>query len=181
MNEDQDDVFFEEEGEGVNSLAKDPRVEKLKEKLKKCEAERKEYLDGWQRMRADVINIRKDNEQIRSWAMQAGKTALAEDVIMALDSFDAAFAGASWEGVDKNWRTGIEYIYSQLMRALEAHDIQQFGSVGDVYDPHTHEIAEERPTQNGESDNTIVRVLRKGYKMGDKLLRPAQVVVAQNA
>src|SRR3989338_4076705 len=85
-------------------------VKKLREKLKICEQERQEYLSGWQRAKADLINARKrDEEGMRELAKFANEGLIVE-LIPVLDSFEMAMKNKeAWDKVEKNWRVGVEY------------------------------------------------------------------------
>src|SRR3989338_1750339 len=120
----EDEITFEAELDADN--AKDPAemIKALKEKLKLCKKERQEYLAGWQRTKADYANARKDEEKSRAEFVKFSKEDIIRDVLPALDSFHSAFGNKSaWEKVDLNWRMGVQYIYSQLLSALEKNGI----------------------------------------------------------
>lgn len=173
---DEFDVDFEAEAEGSGSLEKAAaRIKKLKAELEACKAERQEYLDGWQRMRADVANQKKEDAQRHAHLHERAVEEVLEDLLPALDAFDMAMQGAPWQAVDANWRSGVEYIRNQLLGALEKHGIVVFGAVGESFDATKHEAV--RGGEN-EGSHTIVTVLRKGYRCGERILRPAQVEVS---
>jgi molecular chaperone GrpE len=177
-NEDieQDDVVFEEEGEGLLPAQK---IKKLKEDLKKCQKEKEEYLAGWQRAKADFINARKEEEKSRMDLMKFANKDLIMEILSVADSFDMAFANKeAWEKVDQNWRTGVEYIYGQLMSILEQNDVKQLNPLGEMFDPNIHTSVESVPTEKPEDDHKIVAVVQKGYMMHGSLVRSPKVKVA---
>jgi molecular chaperone GrpE len=154
------------------------KSKKLRAELKEAQQKRDEYLAGWQREKADAINMKKEaaHDAIRMAARV--KEGLIEDLLPALDSFDMAYGSASWEAVDPTWRSGIDGIRNQLLDVLSKNGIQRFGAVGDMLNHHLHEAVQEVSDAPGES-GSIVRVLRSGYKAGDHVIRPAQVIVKQ--
>src|SRR3989344_1566000 len=100
---------------------KDPQetIKKLKEKLKFCEAERKEYLDGWQRMKADLVNYKKDEEKRHGTVREYATEHVLADLLKVEESFQMAFGNKeAWESVSPEWRKGVEYIHSQFMSVL---------------------------------------------------------------
>jgi molecular chaperone GrpE len=100
------------------------------------------------------------------------------DFLPTLDSFDMAMVNSTaWEAVDKNWRVGVVYIYSQLKAALENNGISAIDQVGVDFDPNLHEPIETKETDDTDQDHKIERIIQKGYKMGDRVIRPARVVV----
>lgn len=152
------------------------KMQKLRDELEEVKKERAEYLDGWQRCKADAINAKKDaaSESIR---MQSRvRESLTEDLLPVLDSFDMAMGTESWLAVDENWRSGMERVRNQLLDTLSRHGIERFGKVGDMYDPHVHEAVQELDDVAGES-GSIARILRYGYKSKDRIVRPAQVII----
>jgi molecular chaperone GrpE len=173
MEEPDEEIVPEEE------TTQSGKITSLKNKLKECKKERKEYLNGWQRAKADLMNKKKEftkkKEEIRTYA----NTNLIEDIIPALDSFQMAFADTNtWESVDEEWRTGIEQIHSQLVDILRSHGVRLINpDVGDEFDPHIHEAKEESATDTESKDNTIESVQKRGYKLEERIIRPAFVVV----
>lgn len=155
-------------------------IKKLREKLKKLEAEKQEYLTGWQRAKADLINARKRDEEDRREAVKYASEAVIADLIPVLDSFTMAMGNKeAWEKADKNWRMGVEYIYSQLIRSLTDHGLKELNPVGEKYDHNHHEAISHEPVADEKQDNTIVQVIQKGYSLNGKLLKVPKVKVAE--
>ena len=175
-NIEQDDVVFEEEGEGLLPVQK---IKKLREELKKCQKEKEEYLAGWQRAKADFINLKKEEEKSRMELMKFANKELITEILSVADSFDMAFVNKeAWENVDQNWRIGVEYIYSQLVSVLEQNDVKQLNPIGEVFDPNIHTSVESVPAEKAEDDHKIMAVIQKGYMMHDSLVRSPKVKVA---
>lgn len=153
-------------------------LKKLREKLKVCEKEKKEYLDGWQRMRADFANVKKDEETRRGEMIKFAAEGLVEDLLPVLDSFSMAFGNKeAWEKVDANWRKGVEYIYTQMLSVLESRGLTEIGKVGESVDPRLHIAIAELPTESSAKADTIAEVIQKGYRLHSKVIRPANVKV----
>ncbi len=168
-----DDLQFESE-EDLESTAL--ALKKLREKLKTCEKEKKEYLDGWQRMRADFANVKKDEETRRGEMIKFAAEGLVDDLIPVLDSFAMAFGNKeAWEKVDANWRKGVEYIYAQMYSVLESRGLTEIGKVGEQVDPRTHVAIEEVLATKDEEIGTVSEVIQKGYRLHSKVIRPAKV------
>jgi molecular chaperone GrpE len=170
-----DDLQFESE-EDLESPAL--ALRKLREKLKVCEKEKKEYLDGWQRMRADFANVRKDEETRRGEMIKFAAEGLVDDLLPVLDSFSMAFGNKeAWEKVDENWRKGVEYIYAQMYSVLESRGLTEIGKVGEPTDPRLHVAIEETPAPSEKQAGTVSEVVQKGYRLHSKVIRPAKVKV----
>ena len=171
-----EDINLEPEEELGDLGAAQAKLKKLKDELAKIKQERQEYLDGWQRCKADAVNARKEMLAAADRLGERAKEALLEDVIPVLDGFDMAAGSSAWESVDAQWRSGIDRIKNQLLDMLGRHGVERFGKVGDVFDHAVHEAMEERTDVAGES-GTIAKILRYGYKINGRVLRPAQVIV----
>lgn len=169
-------VDFEMEDEqGVGALK--AKILKLKEELEQAKTERQEYLDGWQRCRADAANISRDTKVLLDKATERAQAEMTEELLSVLDGFDMAMGGETWGSVAVEWRKGIEYIHTQLLNVLSQHGVERYGAKGDVFDHVLHEALEEVASDGGQG--TIARVIRSGYKMGDRIIRPAQVTVVK--
>ena len=82
-----------------------------------------------------------------------------------------AAGSPSWETVAPEWRSGVDQIRNQILEALSRNGIERFGKVGETFDHRLHEAVEETEGVPGEP-GTIFRILRYGYKMGDRVIRP---------
>jgi len=174
--EEQDDVDFEPEDELGSVGAVKAKLEKLKDELEKVKKERQEYLDGWQRAKADAVNTRRETIQEGQRAADRVRESFIHDLISPLDSFDLASGSPAWETIDKEWRSGMEQVRNQFLNVLQRHGVVRYGKAGDTFDHNLYEAVEETEDVPGES-GTVFRILRYGYKMGDRVLRPAQVIV----
>lgn len=175
MNE--DDVVFEELDESGEESLK-VSIAKLKEKIKKLQEEKAEYLGGWQRAQADYANREKEITREKA---EIGKYAVKKfvmDLLPVLDTYDAARSNmAAWEAVDSNWRSGIEYIFKTFEDKLSAEGLEAFGAVGDAYDANLHEALESVATDDENQNEKISQVIMRGYKLNGMIVRPAKVKV----
>jgi molecular chaperone GrpE len=175
MDHSDEEINFEPEDEMGDIGAAQAKLRKLRDELTEVRAKRDEYLDGWQRAKADAVNSRKELLVTAERMSERAKESVIEDIIPVLDSFDMATAGEAWSHVDQNWRSGMEQIRNQLLGALAAHGVERFGEVGEIVDHARHEIVQEAESTNGVHGD-IVRVLRSGYARGERVIRPAQVI-----
>jgi len=173
-----DDMVFEEIAEDGDTLPTKDVVKKLREDLKKAREEKQEYLTGWQRAKADYVNLERSEETKRKELRAHITAGFVEDLLPTLDSFDMAFANKeAWEKVDANWRAGVEYIYQQLVRTVEDYGVKKVGVLGEVFNPTIHEAIEMVPTKQEDQDHTIASVIQYGYTAGERIIRPARVKV----
>lgn len=177
-----DDITFDEvDGEGEEIDANPANaLKKLREKIKKLEREKEEYLTGWQKERAESVNIRKRAEEEKKLFAQYANEGLLSDIIPTLDNFDMAMKNKEvWATLPTVWTQGIEYIYSQLLSTLETYGVKKINKVGDVFDPKLHEALETVPTENEADDHKVIEVIQPGYILGEKPIRPAKVKIGE--
>ena len=174
--EDFDDVSFVESTEDGEALPSKDIVKKIREDLKICRKEKEEYLTGWQRAKADYVNLQKDLEGAHHSNSIIVKEKFVRNLLPALDSFDMAFTNKeAWEKVDTNWRMGVEYIYQQLITGLLDSGVEKIDQVGVIFDPLIHESVESIETDDKDKDHTIEKVILVGYKIKHRIIRPARV------
>jgi molecular chaperone GrpE len=159
MMNDSDEEFIEDEEEQTPAA-----VKKLREKLAQAVKEKQEYLDGWQRARADFVNFKKEEALMLEAKEKRIKSDLVESLLPALDSFEMALK----HGTTKEY----ELVYRQLLGTLAELGVEKFGAKGEVFNPALHEAL----TQMGDGE-TIQSVERSGYKVGERIIRPAQVII----
>ena len=177
-NEDFDDVTFVDSTEDGDALPTKDIVGKLREDLKKERAEKEEYLTGWQRAKADYVNLQKEADLKFTRGKEIGIEELADSLLPVLDAFDMAMSNkVAWEAVDKNWRQGIEYIQSKFIQALADNKVTVIGKLGENFDPMLHESVESIATSDESKDHTIESIVQSGYKMGERVIRPARVKI----
>jgi len=153
-------------------------VKKLREKIKTLEKEKAEYMQGWQRAKADYSNREAQISKERVEFVKIANKKLIQDILPTLDNYDAARANVdAWGKVDEGWRMGIEYIFSSLVSKLEQNGLIQYGNVGDTFNPAEYEAVEIIDAENSNMDNTVAQVMQRGYKIGESILRPARVKV----
>jgi molecular chaperone GrpE len=141
------------------------------------ERERDEYRDLLLRKTAEFDNYRKRNERERREFVQSAASDVLEGLLPILDDFERALRAPA-DASASAYRQGVELIYKQLIDYLGKRGVTPIEAVGADFDPHVHEAVtyEERP---GHRDGEVVEEVRRGYKLGDRLLRPAMVRVAK--
>ena len=174
--ESDDVVEFEYNDDGEEDLKK--TLKKFRVDLKACKKEKEEYLTGWQKERADFANYKKQEEDRKAIFSEAMRERILARFLTVMDSFNMAFANKeAWNKVDENWRKGVEYIYGQMNTVFEEYGVKAIGEVGEVFDPNIHHSIEAMVTDKKELDHTVASVIQKGYKLGERVLRPANVNV----
>ncbi len=153
------------------------RIAELEEQLEQAKAEAEDYKERWIRVSADFQNFRKRVMQERVEAYNKGK----EDAILALlpvlDNMERALASLT-ENADLNaFKQGLELIVRLFRDALKRLDVEPVPAEGQKFDPYYHE-AFERVEREDVEDGLVIDEIERGYRMGDKVIRPAKVRVA---
>lgn len=150
------------------------KIRKLKEDLKQCRKEKEEYLTGWQRMRADFVNARKEEIKQHEEIVRFAEQKIIIELLDIVSVFDRAFQGLD----NKNpYTLGFKHIQSQLMGILRDHGVEAIDSVGKAFDVALHAAVENIPVDSKEKDGIILEEAEKGYMMHGKVIRPSQVKV----
>ena len=135
-------------------------------------------MDGLQRSRADYDNLKVEEEKKRAQITEFTKEDILLSFLPILDSFDMAFANRqAWESVDKNWRTGVEHIYNQLIFVFKEQGVSEINETGISFDSELHQSIEIVGTKNKKEDGILAEIVSKGYKARGRILRPARVKV----
>ena len=162
--------FNEDESE------EDP-VEILQAELGEMTTKAEEYLDGWQRARAEFANYKKrvlrENIDIR----QMARGQVIKLYLDIADDLGRALQEKPESGEEETWADGIEIIFQKLCSRLEAEGIKPMNPLGEEFDPNIHEALMKEESEEYESGQ-IIEVMQEGYWIGDKVLRPALVRVA---
>jgi molecular chaperone GrpE len=173
-----DDVKIVESTEDGDELPTKDVAKKLREDLKQARKEKEEYLTGWQRAKADYVNLQKEMDQNSGRISLLTKERMLENLLPSIDSFDMAMGNKdAWEKVDPNWRNGVEYIYQQIIAGLSDSGIEKIDTIGIVFDPNLHQSIESISTDDQSKDHTIEKIIQAGFKIGERIIRPARVNV----
>lgn len=167
---------FEFNEDGEEDLKK--TLKKLRADLKEAKKEKEEYLTGWQKERAEFSNYKKQEDDRRTMFSEAVRERILTRFLTVIDSFNMAFANKeAWEKIDENWRKGVEYIYSQMNSIFEEYGIKPVGEEGESFDPNIHQSIDVVETTEKELEHKVAMIIQKGYKLGERVIRPARVNV----
>ena len=152
--------------------------EELEMKLAEVLSEKDEYLDGWQRTQADFANYKKRVERDRQQVQQNATANVVRRYVDILDDLERALANQPQDGEGAVWADGIDLVYRKWLSALEVDDVKPMEVDGQLFDPTLHEAISQEESDEHESGE-IIEVVQTGYSIGDRVLRPARVRVAQ--
>jgi len=150
-------------------------VEVLKKQLEDARLEAAEYKDGWQRSVAEFSNYRKRLDRESEFTYQNAVASIAKHYLPILDDLERALAARP---ADLAWAEGIELICRKVQAILEAEGIRRIEAEGQTFDPNMHEAISQEPSSEYASGQ-VIAVVRNGYMLGERVLRPAMVRVAQ--
>lgn len=168
------------QGSGGGTGAPDSGQE-VEADLERLLAERDEYLELAKRTKADFENYRKRVAVQTEDALARGRAETIREVVPVLDDLERAIeaagldpAGDSPDGLAH----GVLLVFRSLRDVLARHGVEAVDPAGEKFDPNLHEALSTRPADGAEA-GTVVEVMQKGYRLGDQLVRPARVVVAE--
>lgn len=175
---DEDRILVEDTGESLDAaLAEEERsaIAAAEERLRSVQHDLEDLKDRHLRKLAEFDNLRKRSEREKNEARRVALADLAREFLPVVDSFESALAHASSADLQSDFGQGILLIHRQLADLWRKHGLREVETAG-PFDPNRHEaVATE---ESNEPANTVLDVLRKGYAIGDRLIRPALVKVA---
>ena len=148
--------------------------------LKAQAAKAREHWDTLLRTTADFDNFKKRAARERQDAVKFANESLLQKLIPILDTFDMALTAATnaKEGTAQSLQTGVSMILSQFRNTLTEAGLEEIDAAGKPFDPNFHEAVSQQETADV-PEGTVVQQLRRGYKLKERLLRPATVIVAK--
>ena len=165
-----------EEDQITNVEPKVAEVEEI-EALKQALAEEKEkvesYLANWQRAQADFINYKRRSEQEKEEIAKFANSVLMLNLLPILDDLERAFTSIPPHLARLTWADGIRLIERKLQASLEVQGLSPIKALGEPFDPKFHEAAMYGKGKEG----IVIEEVQKGYKLYDRVIRPAMVVV----
>ena len=146
------------------------------EKLKELEDQNDRYL----RLQAEFENFRRRSLKDKQESFKFGHQNLVKDLLSAVDNLDRALEHGAQNAGDevKGILDGVELVRREILGAFAKHGIQQIEAEGQIFDPAVHEAMGQVPMA-GVPNNTVIQVLEKGYRIHDRMLRPARVIVSR--
>ncbi len=164
---DRDDATAEADGDPQDDAAS------LQAQLDDERAKAASLYQSWQREAADFRNYKRRVEDDRSEMARAGNAALVINVLPILDDLDRALATVDPEIAERNWVDGIRLIQRKFQTLIDMAGGEEIAAQGEIFDPTQHEAVSQAPGE----DNRVIAVVQKGYKLGERVIRPAMVVV----
>jgi len=147
----------------------------LEERIAEVERERDEYLNDLKRVAADFENYRKRVARDQEGLVARAHERLVKELLPVLDDLERALEAAA-QHEEAKLEEGVRLVHRELVEALAREGLVEVETDGQ-FDPHVHEALLSQPSD--QEDGSVIEVLQKGYRLGDRVLRPARVVVSQ--
>jgi molecular chaperone GrpE len=151
------------------------QVSTLEERAALLEKERDEYLNDLKRVAADFENYRKRVARDQEGLVARAHERLVKELLPVLDDLERALEAAA-QHEEAKLEEGVRLVHRELLEALAREGLVEVETDGQ-FDPHVHEALVSQPSE--QEDGSVIEVLQKGYRLGDRVLRPARVVVSQ--
>jgi molecular chaperone GrpE len=152
-------------------------MENLKNELNEMRTKADEYLDGWQRARAEFANYKKRVDRDQAQVYQLAVSSIVKRYLDVVDDLERALKNKPQQGDGAVWAEGIELVYRKMLALLESEGVKQMDAQGEIFDPNLHEAISQEAHPEYE-DGQIIEVIKQGYLLGDRVIRPALVRVA---
>lgn len=175
VNPEMEETVLEEAPAGAAVSAEE--MENLKQELDEIRTKADEYLDGWQRARADFANYKKRVERDQAQVYQMAVGSIVKRYLEVLDDLERALKNRPLSNDGATWAEGIELVYRKLLAILEAEGVRLMEADGQFFDPNLHEAISQENSPDHESGQ-IIEVVKQGYLLGERVIRPALVRVA---
>ncbi|MBP5193166.1 MAG: nucleotide exchange factor GrpE [Clostridia bacterium] len=175
QNEKGENLAEEVKSEEVSSESEESSEAeaRLTDRIAELEAQSADYKDKWYRTAAEFENYKKRNAETRRIALEEGKIDTVKKILFIGDNLERALS----YGLDEKTKEGIELLIRQYGEILNNLGLEVIDPKGEKFDPNLHEAIFSREAGEGEESGTVDSVFLKGYKLGDKMIRYAQVVV----
>jgi molecular chaperone GrpE len=149
----------------------------LEEQLEAAKEEAAKNLDSYLRAQAELSNARKRFEKQRALTYVNANSDLVSKLLPVLDDYERAVSTVPESVSEDPWYQGIELVYRKLLAVLDSLNVKEIEALGMPFDPNFHEALGTEPSDEMDS-GAVSRVMLKGYKIGDKVVRPSLVYVA---
>ncbi|MEN4011478.1 MAG: nucleotide exchange factor GrpE [Chloroflexota bacterium] len=157
---------------------KEEIITTLQQDLEVAQSQCKEYFEGWQRERADFMNYKKRVERDQVQLNQVIAANVIKKFLVVLDDMERAVRNRPANVEQQEWWSGMELILRKLQSILEAEGVQPLASAQEAFDPNLHEAISHEDHGQVQS-GLIIEVVQQGYRIGERIIRPALVRVAR--
>ncbi|APU71228.1 protein GrpE [Companilactobacillus crustorum] len=161
------------------SAKKDAKIDPKDQEIKDLKAKNEEISDNLLRTQAELQNMNKRHSKEVAGILKYDGQKLATEILPVIDNLERALSVEADDDASKQLKKGIEMVQQHMVKALENNHVTAIDNVGEKFDPTFSQAVQTVPADDKHEKDTVVQVLQKGYKLEDRVLRPAMVVVAQ--
>ena len=161
----------------AKEAASEEALARLRQELEDAQAREAEYLDGWQRARAELANARKRFQREQEQAYDNARANILVRLLPIVDDFQRALENVPEEASNDPWLEGIRLIERNFQHILEQEGVSAIADAGQEFDPFLHQAVTHEPSDSVPAGH-IISALRTGYRMGEQVLRPSMVRVS---
>ena len=165
------------EAPDVGETLSPEEIDELRTQLQAAQDEADANMDGWQRAQAEFMNYRKRIERDQARVYEDATMRVVKKYLEVLDDLSLALGNCPQDGDGAEWAQGVELIYRKLLTLLENEGVVMMEVEGEIFDPNLHEAISQEDSPDHESGQ-IIEVIKNGYLIGERVLRPALVRVA---
>ena len=164
-----------EQGPFEDDVQEEPSLE---DRLAEAVREKEDFRVMGLRARADLDNYRKRAGEEREEARRSANIAILLRVLSVMDDFERAMALVPDDAIAPGWLEGLQLVHKSMTALLESEGVSRIEAVGNAFDPHESEALLYQESTSA-PDGEVISVIREGYRQRDRVLRPAQVIVAK--
>ena len=162
----------------VEGDVQEEKSQTLEEELAEATREKDQFRLMALRAQADLENYRKRAGEEREEARRSANTAILLRVLSVIDDFERAMALVPDDAVAPGWLEGLQLVHKSMTALLESENVSRIEAIGSTFDPHESEAVLYQESTSA-ADGEVISVIREGYRQRDRVLRPAQVIVAK--
>ena len=167
----------EGEAQEDQAQAETEELDVLRQELEEAREKEAEYLDGWQRARAELSNARKRFQREQQRAYANAKADLLVRMLPIIDDFERAFETLPEDLASDAWVEGVKLVQYKALGLLEQEGVAPIDAVGQDFDPSLHQAVTHEPSEEVPEGHVIAE-MQRGYTIGDRVLRPCMVRVS---
>ena len=154
------------------------KIEALSAELDETKREKGQFQDMAQRLQADFLNFKRRTADEREELQKYAGGYIITRLLPVLDEFELAINHANKNEAEAQWLQGVKLIHRKLFALLESHGVKRIEALGKEFDPFEHEALGEQESPDAKPGD-VLAVAREGYRLYERILRPAQVIVAK--
>jgi molecular chaperone GrpE len=174
----EEEIRADSSGEEQVTTSSDVKEDAFAKELAQAKAQAAEYLDNWRRTTAELSNARKRMQREQAEFAATATARVLEKLLPVVDDMDRAFNVLPADQAEPDWVAGFRLIQRKLQSLIESEGVVAIETEGRKFDPELHyAVSHEEAEGHGEGD--IIGEVAKGYKLGDRVLRPSMVRVAK--